>query len=140
MPEPEPLLTSTGTTILPEPVPFKEDQITMSSMWKDERMKPWNVIKTANFNAKWGQGEFTCIHTLHDEAGPWWQAKFGATVTVTKVQVLNRGDCCERRIEGAKVFIGETLFGSIEEGPKGGWITLTNHVQGDFIKIQGVPK
>jgi len=39
---------------MPELMAFKEDQISMSSMWKDERMKPWNPIKTINFNANWG--------------------------------------------------------------------------------------
>ena len=57
--------------------------ITMSSKWKDERMKPWNVVKTTNFNANWGKGEFTCIHTLNDKDGPWWKAEFGNTVTIT---------------------------------------------------------
>jgi hypothetical protein len=57
----------------------------MSSRWKDDRNQAWNVFKTENFNANWGQGEFTCIHTMNDKEGPWWQAKFGATVTVTKV-------------------------------------------------------
>ena len=49
----------------------------MSSQWKDDRMKPWNPIKTKNWNAKWGQGEFTCIHTMNDEEGAWWAADFG---------------------------------------------------------------
>ena len=57
----------------------------MSSMWKDERMKPWNPIKSQNFNANWGQGEFTCIHSMNDEVGPWWKAEFGGSYIVTKV-------------------------------------------------------
>ena len=57
---------------MPEPVGFKDEWITMSSKWKDDRMKPWNPIKTINFNANWGQGEFTCIHTMNDKEGAWW--------------------------------------------------------------------
>ena len=49
----------------------------MSSMWNDNRMIPYNVVKTKNFNANWGQGEFTCVHSMNDEAGPWWMASFG---------------------------------------------------------------
>jgi len=96
----------------------------MSSKWKDERNVPWNVFKTANFNANWGQGEFTCIHTMNDEAGPWWKAKFGAKVTITKVQILNRGDCCGERLKGVKVFVGGTLCGKIEDAPGGAWIDV----------------
>ena len=70
---PEPVVSTNGTTVVPEPVPVFSEWITMSSYWKDERMKPWNVIKTKNFNANWGQGEFTCVHSLADEDGPWWR-------------------------------------------------------------------
>jgi len=82
-------------------------------MWKDDRMKPWNPIKSINFNANWGQGEFTCIHTMNDEAGPWWKAKFGMEVLITKVQILNRGDCCGGRLKGTKIFIGDNLCGKL---------------------------
>ena len=51
----------------------------MSTKYKDKRMKPWNVVKTTNFNSNWGQGEFTCIHTLNDKEGPWWKALFNKT-------------------------------------------------------------
>ena len=57
----------------------------MSSAFKDERNSPCNPIKTMNFNANWGQGEFTCIHTLNDKDGPWWKSDFGAPLTITKI-------------------------------------------------------
>ena len=44
---------------------------------------------------------------MNDEAGAWWEARFGASYTVTKVKILNRKDCCEKRLNGAKVFIGD---------------------------------
>ena len=72
-PEPvKPLKTKSGTTVAPEPEEPKNDWITMSSKWNDARMKAWNVIKTQNWNANWGQGEFTCIHTMNDKEGAWW--------------------------------------------------------------------
>ena len=77
---------------------FKYDLITMSSRWSYEKMQPWNPIKTNNFNPNWGKGEFTCIHTMDDDDGPWWKASFGMPVIVTRVQILNRLDCCAGRI------------------------------------------
>ena len=85
----------------------------MSSMWKDIRMKSWNPVKTSNFNANWGEGEFTCIHTMKDPNGAWWQAEFGAVVKVAKVKILNRGDCCGRRLDGTRVYVGQQLCGEI---------------------------
>ena len=96
----------------------------MSSMWKDVRMRSWNPVKTRNFNPNWGQGDFTCIHTLNDIEGPWWKARFGSTVTVTKVKILNRGDCCGKRLDGAKIFIGENLCGTISNPEQGEWLTM----------------
>jgi hypothetical protein len=103
---------------------FKNDWIKMSSRWKDDRMKPWNVFKTSNFNANWGQGEFTCIHTMNDEAGPWWSASFGRELSIGKVQILNRGDCCHKRLNDAKVFIGDKLCGKVSDAPKGDWVSV----------------
>jgi len=51
-------------------------------------------------------------------------ASFGAVVTVTKVQILNRGDCCGKRLSEAKIFIGETLCGQIDDAPAGEWISV----------------
>jgi len=50
---------------------------------------------------------------MKDEAGPWWKAEFGMTTTITTVEILNRGDCCGKRLEGAKVFIGNDICGTI---------------------------
>jgi len=57
--------------------------------------------------------------------------------TVTKVQVLNRGDCCSRRLAGAEVFVGETLCGKIDDAPAGAWISVNCIAQGQFLKIVG---
>jgi hypothetical protein len=102
-------------------------------------MKPWNVLKTMNFNANWGQGEFTCVHSMNDKDGAWWKAKFGVKVTITKVQILNRGDCCAGRLNKAKVFVGETLCGTISNPPSGAWVDVNCKASGEFLKIQGAP-
>jgi len=62
---------------------------------------------------------------LNDKEGPWWKASFGATVTITKVQILNRGDCCGKRLDGAKVFVGEQLCGTISNPEAGAWVSVS---------------
>jgi hypothetical protein len=114
---------------------FKYDMVSMSSRWSYEKMKPWNVIKTNNFNPNWGKGEFTCVHTMDDEQGPWWKGKFGMNILVTKIMILNRGDCCAGRINGAKVYVGDQLFGTVTRAGQGAWITFNGEVEGDSIKI-----
>jgi hypothetical protein len=72
---------------------------------------------------------------MNDEDGPWWKANFGGHATITKVQILNRGDCCGGRINGAKVFIGKELCGKIENPPQGGWVDVSCKASGEFVKI-----
>jgi hypothetical protein len=112
----------------------------MSSQYKHKKNKPWNPVKSWNFNANWGKGEFTCMHTKADKKGAWWKGMFGGTYTVMEVQVLNRGDCCGGRLNGAKVFIGETLLGTITNPPQGEWINVKGVASGDFIEIKGAPE
>jgi hypothetical protein len=80
-------------------------------------------------------GEFTCIHTLADAAGPWWQATLSEELTITKVQILNRGDCCGRRLSGTRVFVDDTLCGTITDPPQGGWVDVNCHIKGEKLKI-----
>jgi hypothetical protein len=75
-PEPEPpkIKEPEAGIIIPANLTFKTAEVTMSSKWKDERMKPWNPIKvTQKFNPNWGGGKFTCIHTMNDAEGAWWK-------------------------------------------------------------------
>jgi len=50
---------------------------------------------------------------MNDASGAWWQVNFGIDITITKVKFLNRGDCCGDRLNGAKVYVGDNLCGTI---------------------------
>jgi len=58
---------------------------------------------------------------------------------VTKIAILNRNDCCEDRLKGTKVFVGDNLFGTINDPKKGDWSKLLGRETGTFLKIQGNP-
>ena len=135
-PEPEPPKEPEELLIIPANLTIKTKEVTMSSKWSDKRMKPYNPIKTiTRFNPNWGGGEFTCVHTLNDAEGPWWRAQFSGSFTIAKVKVLNRADCCGGRLNGAKVFIGDNLFGVLNNPEQGKWATVQNRVEGSSIKI-----
>ncbi len=61
-------------------------------------------------------------------------------ITVTKVKILNRGDCCGERLKGAKIFIGDNLVSTLRNPEQGKWSTVSCKVSGEFIKIQAAPK
>nr|XP_060633183.1 uncharacterized protein LOC132776031 [Anolis sagrei ordinatus] len=48
-----------------------------------------------------------CTHTKL-EVNPWWMVDLRARFRVLSVAVTNRGDCCEERIEGAEIRIGDS--------------------------------
>jgi hypothetical protein len=75
---------------------------------------------------------------MNDADGAWWKAEFDNTYTIGKVKILNRGDCCGGRLNGAKVYIGENIFGTLNNPEQGKWATLKGRVEGNFIKIKGV--
>ena len=43
---------------------------------------------------------------------------------ITRIQILNRADCCGGRINNARVFVGRTQFGVIRNAKAGVWLTL----------------
>ncbi|XP_006825692.1 uncharacterized protein LOC102801634 [Saccoglossus kowalevskii] len=57
-----------------------------------------------NDSSTYSQG--SCMHTLK-ELNSWWKVDLETTYDIFKVVITNRGDCCEDRIDGAVVLIGE---------------------------------
>ncbi|XP_075688025.1 uncharacterized protein LOC142656914 isoform X2 [Rhinoderma darwinii] len=48
-----------------------------------------------------------CSHTDMD-VEPWWRVDLVNVYNVTKVKITNRGDCCQERINGAEITIGNS--------------------------------
>ncbi|XP_022080918.1 uncharacterized protein LOC110973946 isoform X3 [Acanthaster planci] len=50
-----------------------------------------------------------CSHTITNAKNPWWMVDLGSNHCITQVRILNRGDCCSKRLEGAVVRIGPSV-------------------------------
>ena len=48
----------------------------------------------------------SCAHTL-DEKQPWWRVDLGNVELVNEVYVVNRGDCCQNRLNPFEIRVGE---------------------------------
>ena len=46
-----------------------------------------------------------CTHT-NEESDPWWRVDLGRVEPVAEVNILNRGDCCGNRLNGAEIKVG----------------------------------
>ena len=48
-----------------------------------------------------------CAHT-RQESDPWWRVDLGRVEPVAEVNILNRGDCCWARLNGAEIRVGRS--------------------------------
>ena len=49
-----------------------------------------------------------CAHTNFD-TNPWWRVDLGDSHPVSKVYVLNRGECCGERLNGFEIRVGTLM-------------------------------
>jgi len=52
---------------------------------------------------------------------------------------LNRADCCHKRLDGAKIFVGEHLCGTVSNPGSGEWASISCKEKGNLLKIQAAP-
>uniref|UniRef100_A0A8B9JQL0 Si:ch73-359m17.2 n=1 Tax=Astyanax mexicanus TaxID=7994 RepID=A0A8B9JQL0_ASTMX len=79
-----------------------------------------------NSNANYWKG--SCSHTSY-ETDPWWRLELPAVYNITSVTIVNRGDCCGKRIIGAEI----QAFTLLEKNQKNKSIRKTT--EGQFVNI-----
>jgi len=48
-----------------------------------------------------------CVHTdVSTNTNPWWRVDLGRVEPVAEVRILNRGDCCGDKLDGAEIRVG----------------------------------
>ena len=57
-----------------------------------------------NSNTNFNDG--SCAHTLYEKQ-PWWRVDLENVELVNEVYVVNRGDCCENRLNPFEIRVGE---------------------------------
>ena len=97
---------------------------TQSSLWRNDANKfgAGNCIDGDTGGRK-PDGQYSLCHT-NDDVTPWIAVDYGTTVTVQRVEIFNRRDCCGERTQnvdvrisdkiptsGSQMFSGGTFFG-----------------------------
>ncbi|XP_028435574.1 uncharacterized protein LOC114556740 [Perca flavescens] len=62
-------------------------------------------------------GQRSCSVTNNDFT-PWWRLDLLKTYQINTVTITNRGDCCHKRINGAEIRIGNSLFDNGNDNPR----------------------
>ena len=65
-----------------------------------------------------------CAST-NGEDNPWWKVDLGDSHPVSKVYVLNRGDCCGERLNGFEIRVG-TLMAILRRPKRVGYVIYKN--------------
>nr|XP_020660116.1 uncharacterized protein LOC110084815 [Pogona vitticeps] len=107
---------------------------------------PFAVAKNAvdgNCSRHFNEGR-SCTHTNRD-LRPWWYVDLGSRYVISAVVLKNRGDCCDRRLRGAQIYVGDSvpargggnsLCGTITKTTLGGVSTIyCNGFQGRYVSI-----
>ncbi|XP_028281488.1 uncharacterized protein LOC114448621 isoform X2 [Parambassis ranga] len=90
-------------------------RVTQSSQFGDPKL-----AIDGNQGSIWGDG--ICTHTGHDQ-NPWWRLDLLDTYKINTVTITNRQDCCDERLNGAEIRIGNILTNDGNNNPRCAVIT-----------------
>uniref|UniRef100_A0A671UTP7 Fucolectin-7-like n=1 Tax=Sparus aurata TaxID=8175 RepID=A0A671UTP7_SPAAU len=87
----------------------------------------------------------SCTHTAA-QTNPWWRVDLLETYIVTSITITNRGDCCAENLNGAEIYVGNSLQDNgvtnsvvavIPHIPAGRSlkITLSSRVEGRYVIV-----
>uniref|UniRef100_A0A3Q1F1G8 Si:ch211-215k15.4 n=1 Tax=Acanthochromis polyacanthus TaxID=80966 RepID=A0A3Q1F1G8_9TELE len=96
-----------------------------------------------NRDATYSHG--SCTHTVESN-NPWWRVDLLESYIITSVIITNRGDCCEHRINGLRIHIGNSLTNNGLDNTKAGTIAVadagqsvtvnfSNRVEGRYVTL-----
>nr|XP_060628780.1 uncharacterized protein LOC132773555 [Anolis sagrei ordinatus] len=80
----------------------------------------------------------SCTHT-NEDLEPWWYVDLGRQFPIDVVIVKNRGDCCDARLRGAEIHVGDSLVGHGKFNPLCETIQETSLGAISTIRCQGLP-
>mmetsp|Transcript_142614 Transcript_142614/g.259276 ORF Transcript_142614/g.259276 Transcript_142614/m.259276 type:complete len:473 (-) Transcript_142614:60-1478(-) len=86
-----------------------------------------------NLRSDWGGR--SCTHT-HRHENPWWEVDFKKDTRVDAVRVLNRGDCCEGRLQPFNVKVDGVLCADGAKPGKGSFADVDCGVTGKTLRIE----
>ena len=93
------------------------------------------TVVDGNVSGVWSQQSVS--HT-YNESNPWWRVDLESTYEINKIEVFNRTDCCNNRLNGAKVYVGSIPSNNPNDYTEIGTLTGSKTIQSfDITGIQG---
>ncbi|XP_059195108.1 fucolectin-1-like [Centropristis striata] len=87
----------------------------------------------------------SCTRT-NEQTNPWWRVDLLESYIVTSITITNRGDCCAERLDGAEIYIGNSVQDNGAANPLAAQIThipmgrslkisFTGRVEGRYVTV-----
>jgi F5/8 type C domain-containing protein len=89
---------------------------TQSSNYSSNAGLPGNAVD-GNKSGIWADKSVSHTKGGSGQANAWWSVDLGEVYTISKIQIWNRTDCCQNRLDNFRILI--------KEGPKDPWSTFT---------------
>ena len=98
-------------SIIEQPSCFFEENLanqknTIQSSTYSDSFATGASSKAVDGNSNTNFNDGSCAHTL-DEKQPWWRVDLGNVELVNEIYVVNRGDCCQNRLNPFEIRVGE---------------------------------
>ncbi|XP_073529888.1 fucolectin-like [Phyllobates terribilis] len=59
----------------------------------------------------------SCSHT-HNDLSPWWRVDLLRFYRISHINITTRKDCCEERLNGAEILVGDSLANEGHNNPR----------------------
>ena len=84
------------------------NKLDLSGLSTEQSTTYYNSISSLAVDGdKTGSGSSVVTHTLEEEDS-WWRIDLGAVYDLTRIDIYNRINCCNERLDGTKVYVGVT--------------------------------
>ncbi|XP_022090826.1 pentraxin fusion protein-like [Acanthaster planci] len=78
--------------------------------WQSSTLSPYSSDKAVDGSSSSNlYSSEHCSHTIAAARDPWWMVDLGSNHCISKVRILNRGDCCSKRLKDAVVRVGPNV-------------------------------
>lgn len=106
--------------VLLEPTTSSESDVAPQYPWRASKLIQYAGNPVTNVWGHWNTQ--TCTHSKGGNGEKWQQVGFEDTMEVTRVKLIGRSDCCQKRNWGNYVYAGKTLCGRWPRAKKDKWV------------------
>jgi hypothetical protein len=102
------------------------------------RSDPCSATQSSVYAANWypaandGNRDVNSWASTDFQLNPWWSVDFGRSRKIVSATIWNRGDCCQSRLDGFRIWIGDNATYDGQGNTNCYTATTTSHYSSPF--------